>query len=183
MTRHRRLYLRGLVRHSHTLPFGVWILKVLGKLTALHPDQMAPVLCAYTRNRFRIPLTRTNAQRLSHFSLTILVLVVGAPADHLCHMLCLLVNGRGPQDGAWWRLLADEHFHRTGLGELAVELVEALGVLREGKHVESGERVEPKAENFSFSLQNNPKLNNKCFKWAGTDLPSWKTNYLAQVRI
>lgn len=54
-----------------------------------------------------------------------------APADHFCHMLDLLVNGRGPQDGALGRLLDEKHLNQTGLGKLAVKLVEDLRVLRD----------------------------------------------------
>lgn len=89
---------------------------------------------------------------------------MGAPADHFCHVLRLLVNGSGPQDGTYWRLLAQKHFNQTGLRKLAVELVEDLGVLRERRgrkdtHVvtyratEFGTCVEAKAENFSFFLE------------------------------
>lgn len=45
-----RFYLRGLVRHGHTLSLSVQVLEVLSSLTAFHPDQMAAVLCGYTGN-------------------------------------------------------------------------------------------------------------------------------------
>lgn len=122
------MYLRGLVRNRDTLPLGVRILEVLSTLTAFHSDQMAPVLRSYTGHRRSTPPTSTN---ICTVSLTILVLVVGAPADHFCHVLRLLVNGSGPQDGADWRLLAEKHLNQAGLGKLAVEFVEDLGVLRE----------------------------------------------------
>lgn len=53
------------------------------------------------------------------------------PADHFGHVLRLFIDGCGPQDGTRRRLLADKHLDRTGPGELAIQLVEGLRVLRE----------------------------------------------------
>lgn len=61
----------------------------------------------------------------------VLVLVVGAPADHLGHMLRLLVDSGGPQLGALRGLLAHQQLQRSGLSQLAEELVETLRILRE----------------------------------------------------
>lgn len=69
--------------------------------------------------------------------------MVGTSANHFSHMLGLLVNGRGPQDGTLRRLLADQHLHRTGLCQLAEKLVETLRILRKKKSQEknTGEHV------------------------------------------
>lgn len=101
--------------------------------------------------------------------------MVGAPADHFCHVLRLLVNGSGPQDSTYWRLLAQKHFNQTGLRKLAIELVEDLGVLRERRerkdtHVvicrgtEFWTCVESKAENFSFFLEKQPQTTPKALQ-------------------
>lgn len=48
------------------------------------------------------------------------VLVMGASADHLGHVLRLLVNRCGPEESAGRRVLADQHFNRARLGKLAI---------------------------------------------------------------
>lgn len=65
--------------------------------------------------------------------LTVFVLVVGAPAHHVGHVLRLLVDGRDPQQGSLRWVLADQQLHGGGLGQLAVELVEKLRELRRHK--------------------------------------------------
>lgn len=60
-----------------------------------------------------------------YFTITVQVLVfmMGAPADHLSHVLCLLVDGGGPQHGALRGLLAHQQLQRSGLGQLTEQLV------------------------------------------------------------
>lgn len=66
----------------------------------------------------------------SKFSLTVVVLVMGAPADHLSLVLGLLVNGRGSQNGALWWLHCDHDFNGCSFSDLTVQLVELLGELK-----------------------------------------------------
>lgn len=64
---------------------------------------------------------------------TILVLVVGAPAYHVGHVLRFLVDRHGFEDGARRRLFAHQNFHRRGLSQLAVQLVEHPRILTKKK--------------------------------------------------
>lgn len=77
-------------------------------------------MCCITDNIY-FPLT---------IPINVFILMMGTSANHFSHVLGLLVNSRGPQDGTLRRLLADQHLHRTGLCQLAEKLVETLGILR-----------------------------------------------------
>lgn len=81
--------------------------------------------------RFCIILEVMETQLL-HFTVSVQVLVfmMGAPADHLGHVLRLLVDGGGPQQGSLRGLLAHQQLQRGGLGQLAEQLVETLRKLR-----------------------------------------------------
>lgn len=50
--------------------------------------------------------------------------MVGAAFDHFRNMLCLLVDGHGPDDAAMWRRGGQFDLDRTGLGNLTVELLQ-----------------------------------------------------------
>lgn len=111
--------------------------------------------------------------RSASVSLTILILVVGAPAHHFCHVLRLLVNSSGPQDGSSGRILAEKHLNQTGLGKLAVELVEDLRVLREHRGrrdtlvviyraTQSGNQ---RLKTSACLHKNHPKLHRKLSDW------------------
>lgn len=55
--------------------------------------------------------------------------MVGAPLHHLCDVLRLLVHGHGSDDAAMWRRGRQFDLDRTGLGNLAVELLQQRRVL------------------------------------------------------
>lgn len=56
-------------------------------------------------------------------------LMVGAAFHHFCHVLGLLVDRHGPDDGARWRWAGHLDLDGTCLGNLTVELLQQWGVL------------------------------------------------------
>lgn len=56
-------------------------------------------------------------------------LVVGTALHHLGHMFCLLVDRHGADDGALRRCGQYFDLDGTGLGDLAVQLLQLCGVL------------------------------------------------------
>lgn len=80
------------------------------------------------KNKLRLPVCLSDKyqilslQNLSVF-LTVLVLVVGTPPHHVRHVLRLLVDRSGPENGALWRLLAHPDFYGAGFCKLAVQLI------------------------------------------------------------
>lgn len=78
--------------------------------------------------------------------------MVRAAFDHLGHVLCLLVDGHGPDDAAVGRGGAHLDLDGTRLGDLAVELLQQRRVLR-GRNGEHGVRVRQRnALSFTFSI-------------------------------
>lgn len=68
--------------------------------------------------------------------------MVGAAFDHFCDVLCLLIDGHGPDDAAMWRRGGQFDLDGTGLGNLAVELLQQWRVLR-GETAHTGpERIQ-----------------------------------------
>lgn len=55
--------------------------------------------------------------------------MVWAPFDHFCDVLGFLVHGHGSDDAAMWRRGGQLDLDRTGLGNLAVELLQQRRVL------------------------------------------------------
>lgn len=80
-------------------------------------------------------------KRSSQSVLTVLRLMVGTSAHNDAHVLRLLVDGHDSQDGAGGGLLADQHLHRGGLGQLAVQLAEELRILRRKSKAREDTRV------------------------------------------
>lgn len=70
-------------------------------------------------------------------SLTVLILVMGASADHFGRILNFFIDRCGPQDSTRRRRLADQHFHWSGLRKLAVKFIEDLRILRESRGTEA----------------------------------------------
>lgn len=58
-------------------------------------------------------------------------LMIGAALHHLGHMLCLLVDRHGTDDGAWWGWRGHFDLDGTCLGNLAVEFLQERGVLEQ----------------------------------------------------
>lgn len=58
-------------------------------------------------------------------------LMVGAAFHHLRHVLGLLVDRHGPDDGAWWRRAGHLDLDGTCLGNLTVKLLQQRGVLEQ----------------------------------------------------
>lgn len=68
--------------------------------------------------------------------------MVGASFDHFCDVLCLLVDGHGPDDAAMWRRRGQFDLDWTGLGNLTVELLQQWRVLGGEKTHTGSERLQ-----------------------------------------
>lgn len=120
-------YLGGLVRVSHALPFCVKIFKILSPLAALHSNQMAAMLCGWKEIKNQ-PSSFLQQQQIPISTskkgfLTIFVLVVGAPADHLPDVLGLFVDGCGSEESTLGRLLSHQDSDGAGFRQLTIKFI------------------------------------------------------------
>lgn len=142
-------YLRGLVGHHHALPSRHRVVHILGQVVAFHADEVAGGGCLACGGNLASGGRDVRDPRLmpagaaaqggpgppadGGAALTVIEvtaeLVVGAAFHHLGDVLCLLVDGHGPDDGAWRRGGGHLDLDGTCFCNLAVEFLQQGGVL------------------------------------------------------